>query len=386
MIYNRVIKDTKFYLLFQRLGVNMSHKGLYRRDGKLVYIKQPQFEELHYIKELWADYETMKDAGGIFNFPKEKWELFYKKMVSPADGKNFYCLVYNKEDLPVGEVSFHGYDIATKIARFNVRINSVHRGKGYGAEATRLLLEYFFYEFGGLIMMDTVSNTKRKNPLLKLGFEIVRRHSNYVTYKLTKERFINNERGENRQVAFLLYEGVDLLSFAGVLEIFSITNNMFGDNLFDLCTIGERKGKVKTSSGIQVNIDYSFKEVSRINILIIPGGKEINGLFSNREICKFIRNSYECCEIILGIDSGILLLGKCGILDNINTVIHERYAKELVEIYPKAKVVRKNIVDNGRVMLSANMINSIDLSLNVIKRLLGEERALEVVKFLENKK
>ncbi|GIM28615.1 hypothetical protein CPJCM30710_12810 [Clostridium polyendosporum] len=366
----------------------MSHKGLYRRDGKLVYIKQPEFEELHYVRELWADYETMKDVGGIFNFSKEKWELFYKKMVSPTDGKNFYCLVYSKENLPVGEVSFHGYDSATKIARFNLRISSVHRSKGYGAEATRLMLEYFFYEFGGMIMMDTVSNTKRQNPLLNLGFEIVRRHNNYITYKLTKERFINNEHehGEKRKVAFLLYEGVDLLSFAGVLETFSITNNMFGDHLFDLCTIGEKKGKVKTSSGVGVNIDYSFKEVLKINILIIPGGKAINWLFSNQELCKFIKNSYESCEIILGIDSGILLLGRCGILDNINTVIHERYIKELKEIHPKAKLIRNNIVDNGRVMLSANMINSIDLSLNVIKRLLGEEKALQVVKFLENRK
>lgn len=59
---------------------------------------------------LWSDKKTMKDAGGIIPFPKERKEGWHNNMVYTTDSENFYCLVYNNEENPVGEVSFHRYD------------------------------------------------------------------------------------------------------------------------------------------------------------------------------------------------------------------------------------------------------------------------------------
>ena len=101
--------------------------------------------------KLWANEETMQDIGGAYFFPKEKWEMFYKKMVYPTDGKNFYCRNISLKDKPVGEVSFHGYDSITKIARINVKIHYKYRNHGYGERSIKLLLEYYFLEFWGTI-------------------------------------------------------------------------------------------------------------------------------------------------------------------------------------------------------------------------------------------
>ncbi len=89
-------------------------------------------------------------------------------MVSPTDGRNLYCLVFDYNDNPVGEASFHGYDSITKTARLNVRIENSHRGKGYGSESVHLILECFFNEFGGLYMLDTVSLDENRERLEKL--------------------------------------------------------------------------------------------------------------------------------------------------------------------------------------------------------------------------
>ena len=51
--------------------------GLYMREGKRIYIKQPILEELEFVASLWSDEETMKDIGGVFSFPRSKWEGFY---------------------------------------------------------------------------------------------------------------------------------------------------------------------------------------------------------------------------------------------------------------------------------------------------------------------
>lgn len=164
-------------------------KVCFKREGKLVYIKKPQFYELTYVKKLWADEETMKDVGGALDFPKEKWDSWYKKMIEPGDGRNFYCLIYNNEHQSVGEVSFHRYDEINKTAEFNIKIESKYRGRGYANEAMKLMLKYYFYEFGGEVMLDEVINVNGQQALKKFGFEVISSAEESISFRMTKERF-----------------------------------------------------------------------------------------------------------------------------------------------------------------------------------------------------
>lgn len=166
-------------------------KNLFKKEGNLVYLKQPEFNELSYVEELWADEGTMIDVGGIVPFPEERRKEWYSKMVYPTDGKNFYCLIYNFENQPVGEVSFHRYDEKNKTADFNIKIQSKHRGNGYAKEAMKLILEYYFTEFGGQVMRDAVMNINGQQALSKFGFDIESKSDNIIVFKLTKEKFMD---------------------------------------------------------------------------------------------------------------------------------------------------------------------------------------------------
>ena len=188
--------------------------NLYRRNGKLIYIKMPEFNELAFVRELWGKKENMGEFGDVYSFPKEKWEMFYRKMVSPTDGKNFYCLIYDLNDKPIGEVSFHGYNSATKVARINIKIHYEHRKKGYGEEALRLLLEYYFYEFGGQSIIDSVKSDEGKSLLKKIGFEELNSVRNQRTYKLTKEKFLSRKINSKVTVAILAYNASAIVAAA----------------------------------------------------------------------------------------------------------------------------------------------------------------------------
>ncbi|MFD3157727.1 GNAT family N-acetyltransferase [Haloimpatiens sp. FM7330] len=166
-----------------------SNAKYFKSQGNLIYIKQPEFCELFYVKKLWSDKETMNDVGGPIDFPEKRWECWYKRMVRPGDGKNFYCLIYNNENKVVGEVSFHRYDEENKVAEFNVKIESKYRGRGYGKEAIKLVLNYYFYEFGGQVMMDEVINENGIQTLKKFGFEVVSQTENSTVFRMTKKRF-----------------------------------------------------------------------------------------------------------------------------------------------------------------------------------------------------
>jgi 8-oxo-dGTP pyrophosphatase MutT (NUDIX family)/RimJ/RimL family protein N-acetyltransferase len=162
----------------------------FKRYGKLVYIKQPVFSELEYVSELWNDEETMKDVGGTIPFPEHRREAWFKKMVYPTDGNNFYCLIYTLDNVPVGEVSFHRFVKEEGTAELNIKIQKKHRRKGYAAEAIQMLVSFYFYNFNGQVIFYNAANENGQKALEKFGFEIASANSNEVLFKLTKERFL----------------------------------------------------------------------------------------------------------------------------------------------------------------------------------------------------
>ncbi|MCB5239897.1 GNAT family N-acetyltransferase [Niallia circulans] len=100
--------------------------------GKNIYIKQPEWKELAFVE-------------------------WYRRMVQPTDKRNLYYLIYTYEDIPVGEVSFQRFDKEKGLAELNVKIAYKYRKKGYAKEAISLLLNYYFYEFNGEVMVDRVA-------------------------------------------------------------------------------------------------------------------------------------------------------------------------------------------------------------------------------------
>lgn len=76
------------------------------KEGQLIYLKSPDFNELDEVAKLWSDEATMKEVGGTVVFKKERYQDWYQRMINPGDGKNHYCLIYNNQNKVVGEVSF----------------------------------------------------------------------------------------------------------------------------------------------------------------------------------------------------------------------------------------------------------------------------------------
>ena len=106
-----------------------------------------------------------------------------------GDGCNVYCLVYNENQRPVGEISFHCYDENEKSASFNIKIQARYRGKGYAKATMDLMLDYYFNEFGGEVMIDEVINERGIRVLMSYGFEKVDKTEVGILLRLTKDKF-----------------------------------------------------------------------------------------------------------------------------------------------------------------------------------------------------
>ncbi len=141
--------------------------------GERVYIRPPRFEELSFIRALWADPETMAPVGGPHHLSKARAQAWFANMVDPGDATNCYCLIFNQEDIPIGEISFHRWNKHERSAGLNIKVLAIHRGLGYGKDALRTFLAWFFGQTGGRMMTDNVAldNLKGQRLLRSLGFE-----------------------------------------------------------------------------------------------------------------------------------------------------------------------------------------------------------------------
>ncbi|WP_297639388.1 GNAT family N-acetyltransferase [uncultured Clostridium sp.] len=355
----------------------MNKEGLYRRNGKKVYIKQPEYSEMAYVSELWGDRETMEGIGGVFNFSTEKWNPFYKKMVNPSDGKNFYCLIYNNKDIPVGEVSFHGYDLITKTARFNIKVHSKYRGLGYGREATSLLLEYYFQEFGGNIMMDNINNEKGISLAKKLNFEQIGKSRDGVICRITKEKFFSTNRGNKKNVKILMLDNMDILDYSMPFEILTKANELAGEEIFLVEGVAFDEN-INLGSNINFTINKNDVSSEKANIVIIPGGVKEGK--NSKEIIEYILKNYIECDYICAFSEGINYLVKCKELEGI-IVPNGNWTKTLsLQEKNQLRIVNRNYADNGKIMLSTNIMGTLELCLNLVKKVYGGELESKICK------
>lgn len=344
--------------------------GLYRRNGKLVYIKMPKFNELSFVKDLWGDKKNMGDFGGVYSFPKEKWEMFYKKMVNPTDGKNFYCLVYDLMDRPVGEVSFHGYNSATKVARINVKIHYEHRGNGYAKEALTLLLEYYFLEFGGEAIIDSVITDEGKSLLKKIGFEELNNFRNQGTYKLTKKKFLSFKIKNKKSIAILSYNDFCFSDYSLIFNVFNKVNEILKEEHFYVYSLSNKDNIIINDISIKINENLCETKICP-DILIIPGGNGVEKALKDNCLLENINKIYNNCDYIATFSNGLLFLQGLNSIDG----IYIPNSKWKIE---GAIKINKDFVDNGKIMIASNLIGNIELCISIVKKIAGDDVAVKL--------
>ncbi len=160
---------------------------------KRIQLKSPEWADMQFIQWLWSDPETMKPVGGPIQLTESQAQSWFTEMIYPGSPADCYRLIFNEEDQPVGEISFHHLVSDKMTAEFNIKIASTKRGKGYAKEAMILFLDYFFNQIGGRKLIDCVAldNYAGRQALLQFGFEHDPSEKDVFKLQMTRERYNN---------------------------------------------------------------------------------------------------------------------------------------------------------------------------------------------------
>ncbi len=117
------------------------------------------------------------------------------------------------------------------------------------------------------------------------------------------------ERSTVNRVAILLFDGVELLDFAGPFEVFSAARPSpdSQNRLMEVFTVAEQDDPIICRNGLVVLPSYSLDSCPQADILVIPGGQGTRTANHNKRLMAWIHQRSEKVSLITsaGISAGI---------------------------------------------------------------------------------
>lgn len=187
-----------------------------------------------------------------------------------------------------------------------------------------------------------------------------------------------------KSIALLLFDGIELMDFAGPLEVFSVANKLHDQHLVTITIVSPRGGPIQTANGLKIEVDRACADVEQADFLIVPGGVGTRKLLSDPILIEWIAQIAAKAPTVLSICSGSLLLGKAGLLDGLEATTHHAVFDELAGVAPGAKIVRGvRFTDNGKIVTSGGISAGIDASFHVLEKHFGAEVAAATASHME---
>lgn len=185
-------------------------------------------------------------------------------------------------------------------------------------------------------------------------------------------------------VGILLFNEVELLDFAGPMQVFSSAQYVDEGLIDEIFTVGMDKEICVSKTNMRINIDKSISEIEDLDVLVIPGGFGTRPLVKNETLLAKLNDLIGKTEIILSVCTGSLLLAKIGKLSGLTATTHYAAIDLMHKLDSSINIDRsKRYHDNGKFVISEGVSAGIDASFYLLGRLFGAEVSDQVRKYIE---
>jgi len=177
-------------------------------------------------------------------------------------------------------------------------------------------------------------------------------------------------------ICFYLQDGVEVLDFAGPMEVFIAAG-------FNVFTVSKTYKPIHSQSILFVTPDYTIQDAPAADILAVFGG-DTGPAVIDSSVIAWIKAQKPHTQYYLSVCTGAFILGKAGLLDNLTATTYHTAIEQLRKEYPKTTVLANTrFVDNGNVITTAGVSAGIDGALHLVEKLRGRTYAENVAATIE---
>lgn len=190
------------------------------------------------------------------------------------------------------------------------------------------------------------------------------------------------------RIHVLLFPDVELLDFAGPLEVFSVARDAEESPLFEVRTLAPVAGAFRTRHGLTIaadlTLDVFHEHRRREDLLVVPGGFGVRTLLEDARIIEHIRARHAAGTTVASVCTGAWLLARAGLLEGLEATTHHRCLDRLRELAPGCSVRSdRRVIDCGSVVTSGGISAGIDMALHMVERFCGRTQAEAAARYME---
>ncbi|MEO0469891.1 MAG: DJ-1/PfpI family protein [Bacteroidota bacterium] len=180
-----------------------------------------------------------------------------------------------------------------------------------------------------------------------------------------------------RRIGILVYDGCNSLDVLGPRYVLG---QIMGAKIQ---LVSLTPGNIKTVMGIEIVPDAIIDSVSQLDILVIPGGFRgtILGAYDDK-LHEWIRMIDQNSVYTASVCTGCWILGATGLLKGKKATTNWYRAEEKLARYG-ASFVQERYVQDGKYWTSAGVTAGMDMSLAMVKDIMGEDYGQAVMLDME---
>ena len=180
-------------------------------------------------------------------------------------------------------------------------------------------------------------------------------------------------------IGVVLFPDFELLDVFGPLEMFGLLPEHF-----DIHLLAEAGALVSSKQGPRSAVDYHFSDSRQYDILLVPGGMGTRQQVTNPVILDWLRLQSAETRYTTSVCTGSALLAKAGLLDGIKATTNKAAFAWVCEQGKQVDwQVQARWVEDGKFFTSSGVSAGMDMSLALIKSVLGQETAEQVAFWTE---
>lgn len=187
------------------------------------------------------------------------------------------------------------------------------------------------------------------------------------------------------RIGVLIFDEVELLDFAGPLQVFSAAMSMDTSMVKQIDVIGLTSPVVVSKSLIHVTPNVSIEEsAGPYDWLVVPGGMGTRALVKDDLALEKIQGLINRSEITMSVCTGSLVLAKLGLLSGLRATTHFAAVDILKKLEPTTIVDRTvRYIDHGSLVITEGVSAGIDGSFYLLDKYCSAEFSDSVRKYIE---
>ena len=145
---------------------------------------------------------------------------------------------------------------------------------------------------------------------------------------------------------------------------------------FDITFIGHERGVVRSdNSMLGIEIDGTFEEHPRPDVIVFPGGVGTRRLMHDERVLEWVRAAHETTTFTTSVCTGSLVLAAAGLLDGLTATTHWGALDALAAhgAIPTSDRVVEHL--DRRIITAAGVSSGIDMALRLVEILVDRTAA-----------